>query len=173
MVFNMVRTFLLLGSNEGDRMHFLSEARKRIELTVGKIKKASSVYETAAWGNTQQAAFLNQVIELETKLAPTTLLHELLAIEAGLGRARKEKWGKRTIDIDILYYEDSIIQEPELTIPHPEIARRRFTLVPLAELAPDLIDPVSQKSVQQMLIECGDELEVKVFENSSMQSGNI
>lgn len=171
MVFNMVRTFLLLGSNEGDRMHILSEARKRIESIAGKIKKASSVYETAAWGNTQQAAFLNQVIELETKLVPTTLLPELLAIEAGLGRVRKEKWGKRTIDIDILYYGDSIIQEPKLTIPHPEIAKRKFTLVPLVELAPDLIDPVTRKSMQQMLLECGDELEVRVFENYDAQSG--
>ncbi|MBY0436499.1 MAG: 2-amino-4-hydroxy-6-hydroxymethyldihydropteridine diphosphokinase [Cyclobacteriaceae bacterium] len=126
-------------------------------------KKASSVYETAAWGNTQQAAFLNQVIELETKLAPTALLRELLTIETHLGRIRKKKWGKRTIDIDILYYGNSIIQEPELIIPHPEIAKRRFTLVPLDELTPDLIDPVSGKSVRQMLSECKDTLEVSVF----------
>jgi 2-amino-4-hydroxy-6-hydroxymethyldihydropteridine diphosphokinase len=158
----MVRTYLLLGSNEGDRANFLENARHRIAILAGKPAGASSIYETAAWGKTDQKAFLNQVLAVDTNLGASLLMDTLLAIENSLGRKRpSEKWTSRTIDIDLLFYGDSVIKQPDLTVPHPAIAERRFTLVPLAEVANSLVHPVSNKTVEEMLKECTDALEVK------------
>jgi 2-amino-4-hydroxy-6-hydroxymethyldihydropteridine diphosphokinase len=156
----MIRAFLLLGSNEGERQAMLSAARVRITLLAGPVSMTSSLYETAAWGNTDQPSFLNQVVAIETKLTPAVLLSTLQAIERSLGRVSKGKGEPRTIDIDILLYSDQIIQEPDLVVPHTSMAERRFALTPLAEIAPDAVHPVSKKTFAKMLEECGDGLAV-------------
>ncbi len=157
----MIRAFLLLGSNEGDRIALLANARSRIASLGGTIVKKSSIYQTAAWGKTEQAPFLNQVIEIKTALGPMELLKTLQSIEQTIGRVRKEKWGPRTIDIDILLYDNLATSTPELNIPHPGIPHRRFTLAPLAEVAGDLIHPLSKKSINELLEACDDTLTVE------------
>jgi 2-amino-4-hydroxy-6-hydroxymethyldihydropteridine diphosphokinase len=155
--------FLLLGTNEGDRQKNLENARNALKTRVGPIVRQSSVYRTAAWGNTSQPDFYNQVIELKTGYHPFDLLEITLSIEHELGRVRFEKWGPRTIDIDILFYADHVITTEHLQIPHPAITERRFTLIPLNEIAPDLIHPVLQKPVSLLLEECQDHLPVEVI----------
>jgi len=156
--------FLLLGSNLGNRANILKQAIYAMEENGIKLVKKSSVYETAAWGITDQQAFLNQVLEVNTSLSPKELLKVLLKIEIELGRVRKIKWGERLIDLDILYYHDIIIEDPELIIPHPGIPNRRFTLVPLVEISPQFIHPKSLISQKELLDICEDSLEVSVFE---------
>jgi len=163
----MIRAFLLLGSNQGERPLMLSAARARINLLAGAVTMTSSLYETAAWGKTDQPDFLNQIVGIHTKLTPAVLLSTLQAIENSLGRERKGTGGPRPIDIDILLYGEQVIQEPDLTIPHASMADRRFALTPLAELVPDLVHPVSKKTIAQMLQECQDQLEVKRVDVSS------
>ncbi|MEI9918285.1 MAG: 2-amino-4-hydroxy-6-hydroxymethyldihydropteridine diphosphokinase [Bacteroidota bacterium] len=148
--------YLLLGSNLGDRLDHLKEARERL----GGVVKSSHVYATAAWGNTEQPEFYNQVIEIKTDLLPGELLEKILRAEKEIGRIRAEKWGPRIIDIDILFYRDLIVKKPDLVIPHPEIQNRRFTLAPLAELT-NLTHPVLRKTISQLLEECNDPLQVR------------
>lgn len=148
--------FLLLGSNLGNRLQNLSDARNKI----GGIVASSSVYMTGAWGNTTQPDFLNQAIQIETQLNPDELLSRLLMIEIEMGRVRIEKWGPRVIDIDILFYNDVIVNTKSLTLPHPEIQNRRFALAPLAEIT-DLTHPIFEKTIRQLLDECKDTLEVR------------
>lgn len=155
--------FLLLGTNLGDRKKNLTVARNAIELAVGPITRASAVYETAAWGKTDQGEFLNQAVEIETILSPEKVLEEILNIERDMGRKRDVKWGERIMDIDILLYENKIIDGPQLRIPHPELPNRRFALVPLAEIAGDVIHPINKKSIQALLASCPDTLPVKIF----------
>lgn len=152
---------ILLGSNQGNRKQFLSKARKQVAEYCGNISKASSIYETAAWGNTKQAAFLNQVIIIQTKFSPDELMKTLLHIETGLGRIRTEKYGPRTIDLDILFFDELIYHSSTVTLPHPALQDRRFVLIPLAELSPRKIHPVYQKTITRLLKECADKLEVK------------
>jgi 2-amino-4-hydroxy-6-hydroxymethyldihydropteridine diphosphokinase len=153
--------FLLLGSNLGDRAENLRRASAEIGLLKCAIKKKSAIYETAPWGKNDQQDFYNQVIELETSLEPQVLLEKILAIEMKLGRVRTEQWGPRTIDIDILLFGHMIVNTTTLTLPHPGIPMRRFVLVPLTEVAPDVIHPVLNKSVKALLEECEDRLEVR------------
>lgn len=153
--------YLLLGSNMLEKEHNINTARQFINDEAGKIQKVSALYETAAWGKEDQPAFLNQAIEIETSLSPKELLNTLLLIEKKLGRIRQEKYGPRIIDIDILLYENNIINEPYLTIPHPELQNRRFALAPLADIADETIHPVFQKNIKNLLTECPDELEVR------------
>jgi 2-amino-4-hydroxy-6-hydroxymethyldihydropteridine diphosphokinase len=148
--------YLLLGSNLGNRRKNLSWALKRISRDAGSIITISSLYQTAAWGKTSQPDFLNQAIELEVTLSPHKLLKVCLKIEELLGRIRSEKWGPRTIDIDILFYKDLVAQSTDLILPHPEIQNRRFTLVPLNEICPDFIHPILNKPIGQLLKECED-----------------
>jgi len=159
----MKRTYLLLGSNQGNRQEYLEKASSNIELIAGKYFVKSSIYQTAAWGKEDQATFLNQVIGIKTKLTAIDLLKTLLTVESKLGRTRSEKWGSRTIDIDILFYGAEIITTPDLIIPHPRIAERRFTLVPMVEIAARLVHPSLGKSMEHLLIECPDKLPVDVM----------
>jgi 2-amino-4-hydroxy-6-hydroxymethyldihydropteridine diphosphokinase len=153
--------FILLGSNLGNRQENLDRARQEISRSVGEIITASSVYKTAAWGNTHQPDFYNQVIEIHSDINSKKLILDTQLIEQKMGRTREEKWSPRIIDIDILFYGDSVISSENLTIPHPEIANRRFTLLPLAEVAPDFTHPVLKKSVLQLLEDCKDDLPVE------------
>ena len=154
-------TYLLLGSNLGNRMKYIASAISEIEIKLGNISRRSSLYQTASWGKHDQPDFINQVIELKTSLEPKDLLSGILGIEADFGRKRIEKWGSRTIDIDILLYDDQIVNEPELIIPHPYLAFRRFCLMPLCEIAPEYIHPVLKKNIQELLFELSDDLLVK------------
>jgi 2-amino-4-hydroxy-6-hydroxymethyldihydropteridine diphosphokinase len=163
----MAEAYLLLGSNLGDREQFLLSARHAISSRIGTVLAASALYETAAWGKTDQSAFLNQVLLVQTGLHPSRLLAEIHGIERDLGRERKEKWAARVVDIDILFYGNQILSLPDLTIPHPELHRRRFTLVPLAELDPDLLHPVLGLTVLKLLERCPDSLEVVVFKGGA------
>lgn len=152
--------FLLTGGNIGNRLQNLDAALKLIGKIAGPVIQVSSIYETAAWGVTNQAAFLNQVICIRADLKPLQLLHHLLEIELELGRKRVEKMGPRLIDIDILLYNDLIISTPDLVVPHPRMQERRFVLKPLHEIAPNLVHPVLQKTIKQLLDDCTDQLEV-------------
>lgn len=134
----MATAYLSLGSNLGDRLAMLAEAVRRLGTQAVRVTGVSSVYETAPWGKTDQPAFLNLVVELETDLDPHSLLRHILAVEQSLGRVRLERWGPRTVDIDILLYDDEQIATPDLEIPHPRMADRAFVLVPLLEIAPHL-----------------------------------
>ena len=138
----------------------LDAAIDYINLEAGHIIKYSSRVETAPWGNTEQDSFINQAILIETRTNPEPLLQTLLDIETKIGRERREKWGPRKIDIDILYYEQWIVKQENITIPHPYMQDRRFTLVPLQEISPHWVHPVLLKTVTQMLEECKDEGEV-------------
>lgn len=162
----MKAAYLLIGGNIGDRLGFIAAAKEKMKQKGIEVTKQSSIYETAAWGITDQPSFLNQVLEIATSLTPEKLLIELLSIEQELGRIRAEKNGARTIDIDILYFESQIIQTPGLSIPHERIPIRRFVLVPLKELIPNFIDPKTNKSIVEMLNDCPDTLEVAVYEKN-------
>ncbi len=139
-----VLAFLGLGSNLGDRARMLSAASDRLAGPDVRILRRSHVYESPPWGMTDQPLFLNQVIEVETTLPAPRLLARCREIEDALGRVRRERWGPRTIDIDILLYGDLVIQTPDLVVPHAELRRRAFVLVPLAELAPALRLPTGE-----------------------------
>ncbi|UHG91675.1 2-amino-4-hydroxy-6-hydroxymethyldihydropteridine diphosphokinase [Spirosoma oryzicola] len=158
-----METFLLLGANLGDRVTTMSRAVELIAQQVGKIIRQSSLYETAPWGVTEQPSYLNQVLLVETALAPQPLLEHTQAIEYELGRVRLDKWGARLIDIDILYYEQQAIRTETLSIPHPYLHLRRFTLMPLTEIAPHYRHPVLQKTTQELLNECPDTSDVAIF----------
>jgi len=159
---NDERIFLGLGSNLGDREDYLARARAGLSQT-GKISliTASSIYETAPVGVTAQPVFLNQVIEVRSSLAPEALLVEILTIEKSLGRERKERWGPRTIDIDMLCYDQRQIKTARLTVPHAEAHRRRFVLRPWAEIAPDFVVVPLGATVLALLADCPDDAPVR------------
>lgn len=152
--------FLSLGTNTGDRLANLEKARAAIKM-FGNIISLSSTYQTEAWGKTDQPAFYNQVIEISTALSPVALLSAFLAIEIELGRVREEKWGPRTIDIDILFYGSTLVNQENLILPHPGIADRKFVLVPLNEIASEFIHPVYKKNISELLRACPDSLAVE------------
>lgn len=159
----MVNVFLLLGSNLGDRNLLLQQAIKCIEAEIAPVIKQSAVYETQSWGKADSPDYLNQVILIQTELSAQIILQKILNIEWKIGRVREEKWGPRLIDIDILFYGDSLIDEPGLQVPHPELHNRRFTLEPLAEIAPGLVHPTLGKNILQLKNELNDNLIVKKF----------
>jgi len=153
--------YLLLGSNLADKRVNIQRAFDLINLKIGNIILKSSLYETEPWGIKDQDRYINQVLKVESQCLPKNMLKKCNEIESIIGRKRSEKWGERIIDIDILYYDDLVISDNELIIPHPEIQNRRFTLELLVELAPDLIHPLLQKDQKQLLLECTDPLWVK------------
>ncbi|MGV3529272.1 MAG: 2-amino-4-hydroxy-6-hydroxymethyldihydropteridine diphosphokinase [Flavisolibacter sp.] len=155
------RAWLLTGGNMGNRGKFLQKAREALELSCGKILKASSLYETAAWGRQDQPAFLNQALLLETQLSAEQLLKRILSIEKELGRERDQKYGPRTLDIDILLFNEEIINNSKLVVPHPQLPLRRFALMPLAEIAADERHPVLEKTIAELLEQCPDPLDVQ------------
>jgi 2-amino-4-hydroxy-6-hydroxymethyldihydropteridine diphosphokinase len=156
-------SYLLIGGNQGDRLARLALARDLITNAGGQILIASALYETVAWGKRDQPDFLNQALEVGTSRDARAWLLTLLDIEERMGRRRAEKYGPRVIDIDILFFNNSIIREPGLSVPHPEIQHRRFALTPLEEIAPFLIHPGLHKTIRQLLAECTDPLAVKQF----------
>lgn len=156
--------YLLLGSNIGNRLEYLREAEKKLIQRGIKVIDESSIYETAPWGPKDQGWFLNIVIQIETSLPAQQLLDTALNVEEEIGRLRKEKWGARSIDIDVLYYHEEVVASEELTIPHRGIPERRFTLIPLVELCPLEIHPVLKKNQMELLANCTDELECKLTE---------
>jgi 2-amino-4-hydroxy-6-hydroxymethyldihydropteridine diphosphokinase len=159
----MNKTYLLLGSNMGNSQKQLSKSILLIEKQIGKLLRQSGLYSTAAWGNTNQPDFLNQVIMVETELSAIQTMQTILNIEKKMGRLRTVKNAPRIIDIDILFFNKEIIDREYLNIPHPQIQNRRFALVPLNQLSPNLKHPVLKKTVHQLLIHCPDKLNVKKF----------
>ena len=154
----MNKAYLLIGGNMGDRLANLANAKDAIQEQVGVIKNISAIYETAAWGLEEQPSFLNQALLLETDFEALDLLNRLLKIEIQMGRIRNLPLGPRTIDLDIIFFNDQIIESDKLTIPHPQMQKRNFVLTPLNEIAPELIHPIFNKTINQLLIECTDTL---------------
>ncbi len=152
--------FLLLGSNMEKPAAQLKKALALIDKRIGQVINKSSVYTTAAWGFTDQPDFLNQVLKVATVLEPEECMQTVLEIEKEMGRIRTTPNAPRTIDIDILFYDDLILDKPILTLPHPAIAKRKFVLVPMQELAPEYIHPVLNKNISEILNVCSDTLDV-------------
>lgn len=148
----MTNVFLSLGSNMGDKKAYLEKAITSLKnLPQTTLLGVSSFYQTVAWGKTDQDDFINAVCQIDTCLEPHDLLKQCQAIEKRLGRERHEHWGPRTMDIDLLLYGSETIDTADLTVPHPYMTQRAFVLVPLAEIAPDLIFPKTNQTVSSLL----------------------
>ncbi|MBI5403877.1 MAG: 2-amino-4-hydroxy-6-hydroxymethyldihydropteridine diphosphokinase [Ignavibacteriae bacterium] len=158
--------YLGLGSNIGDKKMFIESAVLRIsEITRTKVIRSSLLYRTEPWGIKNQDFFLNSVVEIETGLKPEELLKELKKIETSVGREKREKWHEREIDIDILFYDGIIFENDQVKIPHPELHKRNFVLVPMCELNPEFVHPVIKKSMLELLNESEDISAVIRLEN--------
>ncbi|MEO5967183.1 MAG: 2-amino-4-hydroxy-6-hydroxymethyldihydropteridine diphosphokinase [Ferruginibacter sp.] len=157
----MNTVYLLLGSNLGKPLKFLKTAEKEITSQVGQVIKKSHIYKTAAWGNKDQPDFYNQILIVETHLEAKPVLNTILEIETKLGRKRILKYEPRIIDIDILFFNNNTINTPELKVPHPLIQERRFVLVPLNELSPNLNHPIINKTIGELLDICTDKSDVE------------
>jgi 2-amino-4-hydroxy-6-hydroxymethyldihydropteridine diphosphokinase len=157
----MNEIFLITGGNIGNRKKNLETAAGLIQSEIGKIIRSSKIYETDAWGITDQKSFYNQVHVVESNFSAKEVMENILKIEEEMGRVRTIKNAARIIDIDILFFNDDIVNEQNLTIPHPEIINRRFVLSPLNEIASDMIHPVYKKNIHELLAMCKDELKAK------------
>lgn len=160
----MVTALLLLGSNLGKREEYLQNAINLITYRCGTIIRQSPVYETKAWGNTQQQDFLNLAITLNTKFEPHNLLTALKGIEQEIGRSVTQHWGPREIDIDILLLGDLVVASDLLQIPHPQLPQRRFALTPANDIAADMLHPVMRKTISELLSDCPDVSPVNKWE---------
>lgn len=160
----MTKFYLLLGSNIGDRKKNLLEAQTLMTDKGLNPVAVSSIYETEAWGLEDQPDFLNQACIVESSMDPLTFLQKLKEIEKTAGRQKSEKWGPRIIDIDILYADDNVISTPELKIPHPDLYSRNFALIPMIEIAGELVDPVKQLTLDELYDLCTDTKEVYLYE---------
>ena len=148
--------YLQLGSNIGDREKLLESAILQIKEKIGKVINFSKVYQSSPWRVDGQSDYLNQVIQVETNFDVTRILQLALSIEDDLGRKRVEKWGDRFIDIDIIFYNNDIIERPDLCVPHKYMHERRFVLTPLNEIATDYLHPIYNKKISDLLAECND-----------------
>ncbi len=158
----MIRLYILLGGNLGDKQKVFSEAIALLNKQVGKITAYSAIYETEPWGFESVDYFWNQALEISTVLSPEEVLLQTQQIELHLGRTRKAaQYDSRIIDIDILFYGDQVISLDNLIVPHPRIQERKFVLVPLSEIASELMHPVFHKNIRQLLEECPDSLKVE------------
>jgi 2-amino-4-hydroxy-6-hydroxymethyldihydropteridine diphosphokinase len=158
----MHQVVFLIGGNEGDREYLIGQALNLIS-GLGKLLKVSSIYESQAWGDRSEGNFLNQALLLETSKSPEDALRATQKIEKTLGRTRHQHWGNRTMDIDLIYYDDQVFQTKNLIIPHPLMSERRFVLVPLTEILPDFVHPVFRLSNQKLLEICTDSSEVRIY----------
>ena len=158
----MIKLYLLLGGNLGDKKQVFEETTRLLGEQVGRITRQSHIYETEPWGFESSDLFWNQALELSVSISAEEVLDKTQQIEQQLGRTQKaNQYDSRIIDIDILFYGDQVISLENLNIPHPRIQERKFVLVPLNEIAPDLQHPVLQKSIAQLLLECPDQLKVQ------------
>ena len=159
--------YICLGGNMGDRDFYIKSALHEVEKNIGEVIKISSLYETSAWGSSNQQAYLNQCVLIHTILQVQEVMDALCAIEKRLGRVRdtNNQYAARTIDLDILFYNDHIIDTISLQIPHPRLHLRKFVLVPLNEIAPHDIHPLFSLSVNQLLQQCKDDLEVMLYQS--------
>ena len=156
----MNRAYILLGTNMGNKMAHMQMAIEQMNMQNISLLQQSSIYKTAAWGNTDQDDFYNQVIEVSTELSAEILLQTLLDIETKMGRTRNQKWEARIIDLDILYFNNEIIDTENLKVPHPYLHVRNFTLIPLTEIAANYIHPIFNKTNAELLANCSDGSEV-------------
>ena len=152
----MHNVYLLTGSNVGDSLALLNTAINHINTQVGKVIQQSSIYKTAPWGNVNQQHFYNQVLLVQTTLSAHQVLQTILQIELDMGRVRELKWAPRTIDIDILFYDNVVLDEADLIVPHPLLHLRKFTLQPMTELAANLVHPKLRTTISQLLVSCPD-----------------
>ena len=159
----MNEVYLCLGGNLGDRKNNLKKAVELINYEIGEVILQSKIYETASWGIESQANYLNQVIKIKSDQGPKQLLDKALSIEEKIGRTRTIKWESRLIDIDILFFNNEIIQQEGLMIPHPYLQDRKFVLIPLVEIAPFFAHPISKLTMTKLLAACNDELLVRMY----------
>ena len=160
----MTETVLHLGTNLGFRTINLELAEVLVSNYIGEIKQLSSIYQTAPWGVTDQAPFLNQAMVITTGLSPKDILRQIHNIEHKLGRIKEEKWGPRIIDIDIIFYGQVMIENPDLKIPHPHLTNRSFVLKPLLEICPEWKHPQSGQTIRELFRLCPDKGSVEVYE---------
>jgi len=158
----MKEVYLIVGGNQGNILDTFRKVKIELKQQIGEIISESCIYRTAAWGDDKQSDYLNQVLSISSKLSADEVLNYCMEIEVLNGRVRnpENQWAPRTIDIDILYYGNEIINTIQLTLPHPRLHQRNFVLVPLVEIAAEWIHPIFQKSNAQLLAECVDQLEV-------------
>ncbi|NOX37409.1 MAG: 2-amino-4-hydroxy-6-hydroxymethyldihydropteridine diphosphokinase [Calditrichaeota bacterium] len=160
----MPDVFLALGSNIEPREDYLRRAVDQLN-QLGMVKKLAPIYETTPYGKTDQPLFLNTALILDTALVPTALLHQLKQLEVQLGRRHRERWGPREIDLDIIFYDQLVIQTPELVIPHPDYQNRRFVLQPLTDIAPRFIAPDAGEPLKTLLSRCPDTTRMRLYKN--------
>lgn len=162
----MEKLILIIGGNLYDRLALIQKAKDQLEDKIGVCIQYSSIFETEAWGGKSSGSYLNQVLVFQTKLKPQQILQCILQIERECGRERIEKWGNRTMDIDILYFGDTIVNDDDLLIPHPHISDRKFVLEPMVEVMPDFIHPISGKTQIELLHACNDSSKVEIYKKS-------
>jgi len=162
----MHTVYLSIGSNIGDRKTHLSRAIEMIAHRIGSIVKESRIYETAAWGLEDQPVFYNQIVQIKSEQKPSEILSKINKIEEEIGRIRNSKWASRKIDIDILFYDDIILETEDLAIPHPYLQDRNFVLVPFLEINPEYHHPKLKQTIRELYFSCADNLSVFLNEIS-------